>query len=577
MSKRFLIALSVLVVVTLLLNNHAISLWDEDEAAYAGFALEMWESGNWVVPEYPWSVIHRKTPLHFWLMGGSYALFGVNEWAVRWSSALAILLTCWLVYAWGKPLYGRMVAQQAALILATTIQVPLMGKIAFTDATLLCTETAALLALLNYLNAPHWRWNLALWGSLALGVLAKGPPILVLVGGVWVLLALWHPQRKRLVGTHPWFLGPLALVPFGAWCYAAYSHDYQLWEQVGQGQPFGEWWQQEDGSGRKVHLLPFLWDWYVLKRIGGAVLGQSGFPGYHLVVVLVAFLTWLPLLFWTFRGVVLGVFRSKMRSPLLLPLLCWLAMGWWFWELMSSKLPSYALGAHPALALGMALLGQSLPEQPLTNVWVKIGVWLHRLIFGGIALALPVAGYQLLGAWTLWYLTPFSLVLLALLVTFWRKPPTYDGLLQQTALFGAVFMFGLWAAVAPVIEQSPIKALDDVVDTAQTLVPPGTKPRVILTGLDLKQHKISLLFYAQQQFGSYEKRNQNEAWTAYQDTSQTIVLIMGTEGIGPLQEMAGARAFDPIQVPYRSTDDQLKRHDFWVICNGGGARARGRD
>lgn len=570
MSKRFLIALCCLVVTTLFVNNHLVSLWDEDEAAYAGFALEMVTTGDWVVPEYPYSTIHRKTPLHFWGIAMSYQLFGVNTWAVRWSSVLAILLTCWLVYRWGRTLYGEKIATHAAVILATTVQLPLMGKIAFTDATLLATQTAAMLALLNYLKAPAWRWNVALWASMALGILTKGPPIILLVGGTWVLLALFHPKRKYLIGTHPWLFGPLALVPFVAWAYAAYLHDYHLWEQIGQGQPFEIWWQAVDAGGRKVHLLPFLWDWYVLKRIGGAVLGQTGFPGYHLVVIIIAFLTWLPLLGWTLRGIFMGVFRKEERSLELLPLLCWIAMGWWFWELMSSKLPSYALGAHPAVALCMALMGQQLStEQPLTNVWVKVGVYLHRGLFGLVAIGLPMVGGYGLGHWTLLYLMPMSVGVLVLLGMHWRKPTnyTYSQLLRQTALFGSVFMLLLWTCVAPVVERSPAKALDNVVNTARKQVPLPAQPRVILTGLDIKQLKISLLFYVQQQFGNYEELSAVEAWDAYQNSKEPIVLIIGTEAIDHLREVNATTPLELQHIAYQSTDDQLRRHDFWILSH----------
>ena len=96
--SNFAIWISLLLAINLLVNNHQVSLWDEDEAAYAGFAQTMVETGNWVTPNYPQSVIHRKTPLHFWVIGGSYQIFGENEFAVRFSSSLAIFLTCLLVY-----------------------------------------------------------------------------------------------------------------------------------------------------------------------------------------------------------------------------------------------------------------------------------------------------------------------------------------------------------------------------------------------------------------------------------------------------------------------------------------------
>ena len=79
------------IIVILIMNNWSIPLWDQDEAAYAGFGYIMNESGNWLVPNFMYSDVHRKPPLHFWNIALSYKLFGYNEFAVRFPSFLAIL------------------------------------------------------------------------------------------------------------------------------------------------------------------------------------------------------------------------------------------------------------------------------------------------------------------------------------------------------------------------------------------------------------------------------------------------------------------------------------------------------
>ena len=64
-NRAWLFFAGAFLAFNLLLYNDAISLWDEDEAAYAGFAQQMLDSGDWVNPAYQWSSIHRKPPLHF--------------------------------------------------------------------------------------------------------------------------------------------------------------------------------------------------------------------------------------------------------------------------------------------------------------------------------------------------------------------------------------------------------------------------------------------------------------------------------------------------------------------------------
>ncbi|MGH1336102.1 MAG: ArnT family glycosyltransferase [Aureispira sp.] len=558
--------IGLLLAINLLVNNHQVSLWDEDEAAYAGFAQEMVETGNWVTPSYPQSVIHRKTPLHFWAIGGSYQLFGENEFAVRFSSALAIFLTCLLIF-WGTRTWlGTTTAERAAVILATSIQLPLMGKIAFTDATLLLFETGAVIGLLRYLQAPNWRWNTLLWGSMALGILTKGPPIIVLTGGLWLLLAVFHPERKRLIGTHPWIFGVVALLPFAYWAWLSYQQDYALWNASASSLPFGEWWDQAASDGRKIYLLPFLWDWYVLKRVGGAVLGQSGFLGYHFVILTIAFLTWLPLWPKTLHALGRGIRgRTDLEQR---PLILWVVIGWFFWELMSSKLPSYAMGAQPALALLMALQLKELEEQTTLPKSVQIGLWIHGGLFLSISLGLPIAGFYIFGTQALWYLLPMSTVLFVLLLRLWRSEKKLINIYQQLAVFGGSFMLGLWLCVAPLLEQSPIKSFDNLIEVAAQATTIPEETTLLLTGLDLKQFKISLVFYAQQTFGSYKTGSPEEAFAKFQ-SKERVVLIIGTVGIEQLKERFAAAnlPFEATKVAHQSTDDQLRRHDYWVLSN----------
>ena len=159
---KFILFAVVLFVINLLVMNNGVAYWDEDEAAYAGFAIEMLQTGDWVNPNFEHATIHRKTPLHFWTIASCYKLFGTNEFATRLPSSIAILLTCFLVFRLGRNLWGEKIACRAALILMSSIAIPIMGKMAFTDATLLCFSTLSVLSLLNYMEQPNWRWNLGL-------------------------------------------------------------------------------------------------------------------------------------------------------------------------------------------------------------------------------------------------------------------------------------------------------------------------------------------------------------------------------------------------------------------------------
>jgi hypothetical protein len=147
----------------------------------------------------------------------------------------------------------------------------------------------------------------------------------MLVVVMMVVLALLHPRRRNLFHLHPWFGLPLASVPLLLWGWAAYRED-------------------------PTYIL-FLLQWYVLRRMGGTVFGQSGPPGYHFALMFVLLLPWSGLLVPAVWRTARGVWRRRRRMVLLA---AWLAGGWLVWELPPSKLPTYALGGYPAMALLLA-------------------------------------------------------------------------------------------------------------------------------------------------------------------------------------------------------------------------------
>ncbi len=544
--------------VNLLVMNHSVTYWDEDEAAYAGFATNMLQSGDWVNPTFEHATIHRKTPLHFWTIAISYSIFGQNEFATRLPSVLAIFFTCLLVLRFGRTVVGEEVSKWATVILASSVMLPLMGKIAFTDATLLFFSTLSVLSLWNYLNTPNWRWNVGLWMGIVGGVLTKGPPIILLMGGIWVLTAFFHPKRRNLIGTHPWFYGLIALLPFVGWCYASYLQDLSLWKSSGASVSFDVWWQDEF-EGRKIFLLPFLWDWYVVRRVGGNVLGQSGFPGYHFIVLTVAFLTWLPFWLPSIRRIF-----SSLRKPdeVYRFLLIWLAIGWVFWEFMSSKLPSYSFAAQPAIAI---LMAQIICQKEAPGKEYKLGKGLYFFIFTLFICALPVAGVLLFDYNSLFYLLPVSLLLLPFLYKAWKKRKDLEQFAIGLTYFGLAFMFAIWLFVAPLIENSSIKPFDDLVTLAASkLESPEKDGALVYCGLNNKQLKISPFVYARQTFNQLIEVDATRVISVLKE-NEKAVLVLGSEYPVGLIEKLENMGFLKEDLMYRSTDDALKRHDFMVF------------
>ena len=317
---------AALLFLVLFVRLGSLSLWDQDEAAYAGFGSRMIETGNWIIPEFPWSELHRKPPLHFWAIAASFAAFGINEFSLRLESALSVCLLFVLIYHEGKKLWGKEVALTSACVLGTSLLVPALGHVALTDGALLLFVTLSMLSWLQVMQDGPFHYVILFWLGFSLALLTKGPPV-VMVTGMAAALSLFSPRRTRLLRFHPWFFLPLAVLPALTWGWLAWKID---------GGEFIRW----------------MLDWYVLRRAaGGSVFGQWGPPGYYLVSFLLFFLPWLAWL----PAASLTAFRSiwnRQDPPFLL--LIWLVAGWAIFEFVPSKLPTYAVMAHVPLAVFVA-------------------------------------------------------------------------------------------------------------------------------------------------------------------------------------------------------------------------------
>src|SRR5260370_14807478 len=316
----------LLLFMVLFVRLGSVSLWDQDEAAYAGFGSRMIETGNWIIPEFLWSDVHGKPPLHLWAIASSFSVFGISEFSLRLSCALAILLLLLLLYWEGKKVWGKDVALISTGVLGTSLLVPALGHIAFTDGTLLLFVSLSMLSWLRVMEGGPFRYVLLFWLGFSLALLTKGPPVIV-VTGTAALLSLFSPRRRNLLRFQPWFFLPIALLPIVIWIWLA--------------------WRQDDGG-----FIRWMLDWYVLKRAaGGSVWGQTGPPGYYLLSFFLFFLPWLAWL----PSALLSAFRSfKNRENSSFLLLIWLLSGWAIFEIFPSKLPAYAVFAHVPLAVFIA-------------------------------------------------------------------------------------------------------------------------------------------------------------------------------------------------------------------------------
>ena len=335
-----LLLLGLLAGVLFFVRLGATGLFDADEPAYAGAAREMLERGDWITPHFNGRLRFDKPILFYWLIGLSYRLLGVSEFAVRcWSALAGVVLV--LLVAWaGRRWFGERAGLSAGLALAANPLAALLGRAAVTDMLLTLCMTVALLAALEALGGAAertGRWVALGWGAMALAVLVKGPvglliPVLVL-GGTAVVLREARPTLGRLL---PW-QGPalfLALtVPWYALVLAANGRAFI------------------DGFVIKHHL----------GRFTGVVSSHAGPLWYYLPVLLIGFFPWsafVPRSLWAAALVARRRRAGTSAERVVVACAVWVGTVFLFFSLAATKLPSYLFPAFPALALLVGALGQ---------------------------------------------------------------------------------------------------------------------------------------------------------------------------------------------------------------------------
>jgi 4-amino-4-deoxy-L-arabinose transferase-like glycosyltransferase len=157
------------------------ALWEPDEGRYTAVALQMLDSGDWLLPRLNDQQLHvTKPPLSYWAIAASLGLFGHSAWAARLPNTLAFVLTGLLVLGLGQ----RLVPDRPwlpVLLWGSSLLPVLAANVVSTDALLALWETAAVFAFVRGAGSADGRdrWYLLMWLAFGLGFLTKGPPALL--------------------------------------------------------------------------------------------------------------------------------------------------------------------------------------------------------------------------------------------------------------------------------------------------------------------------------------------------------------------------------------------------------------
>ena len=349
-----------------LLSRPALPL---DETRYLSVAWEMWLRGDFLVPFKNGEAYSHKPPLLFWLIHAGWWLAGVNDWWPRLISPLLALAGAWMTGRLATRLWpdSPESARFAPLVMLSSLLWLVYGQALFFDVLIALCALLGLTALVEAALTGRRRWWLLFGLGVGLGLLAKGPAILVHLLPAALLAPWWLRHGAERPSWPRWYAGVGLGLLLGIGLALAWAIPAGI--QGGEDYRNAIFWGQT--AGRMVqsfaHRLPAWW--------------------YLAALPLLLF----PWLLWPRALASLGkTLRQDGRDVGVRFALVWFLGGMAVFSAISGKQPHYLLPEFPAAAL---LIGHALARHP-----VRARPWLPALALIGLGLAVswlalsPAAG-----------------------------------------------------------------------------------------------------------------------------------------------------------------------------------------
>jgi 4-amino-4-deoxy-L-arabinose transferase-like glycosyltransferase len=362
--------LLLLALALLLPGQMGIPPLDRDESRYAAATNQMLETGNFVDIRYQETPRYLQPAGIYWLQSASVALFSAPEareiWAYRLPSLLgalaAVLMTSWLA----SRLFGRAAGFAAGMLLATSLSLGIEARMAKIDAMLLASVVAAQSALmLLYLNrAVRPRLAAAIfWIALAVGVMLKGPVIIMVSGLTILALMAWDRRAAWLSRLGASWGIPLMAAIVLPWLIAiAITTEGEFFARA-----VGQNFLGKMAAGQQAHGAP---------------------PGYHLALFTLAF--WPGSLFAVLALPHVWQNRAKPETRFLI---AWVVPTWIAFEVVATKLPHYVLPTYPAIAcLAAAALVSAWAGLPTGKARYLIRAYIAVWMLVALVLAVAAPG-----------------------------------------------------------------------------------------------------------------------------------------------------------------------------------------
>lgn len=407
-----------------------VHLFDWDEINFAEISREMIVTKDYLRLYVNFQAFWEKPPLFFWLQVLAMKSFGINEFSARLPNALFGVASLLVLYAMGKRLYNRKFGMIWALVYFGSVLPHLYFRSGIIDPVFNLFIFLGLYFFIRFywlkdkIEGSKHKKGLYIFLSglfIGLAVLTKGPVgylIPLLTWGVY-----WISKRFRFYVGIPHFIliSVIALAVTMTW--------FGL-ETIKNGPWFLETFTR-----------------YQFRLLSTQDAGHGGFPGFHIVVML---LGCFPASIFAIRGFYKirkeKTHRSDFRKWMMI--LFWVVIV--LFSIVQSKIVHYSsLAYFPLTYLAAIVVDRIVAKRLYFNRWMRFGVISIGGLLAILTIALPFIGRDLEKIKPLFSKDPFAMANLDAQVHWsgWESIPGF--LMVLVIVMSLIFMIQgrLWRGI----------------------------------------------------------------------------------------------------------------------------------
>lgn len=336
-----------------LLFNWALPITDPVEANYALTAKEMLLQGDYLNTIIYGQYWYDKPIFIYWALIASYKLFGLSAFAARFPMGIVSGLSLAFSYWFVMKLYGnRKIALYTVMVLATSLEFWVLGKMIITDSMLFLFDSIALGGFYLAMVMQKKRYMYLGYAGSAFAVLTKGPvgivlPILIVLA--YCLVTKQVKRIKPLLNLKGILLFFIIALPWYVYMYA-------------------------------VHGMDFINGFLGLHNVTRALVSEhpkDNFYYYYLIVFPLSLLPW-SLIF--IKKVWHSWKEKSSRGEQTVYLYCWIMVTLLFYTSIATKYPTYVfIAVFPAaILIAEYLVMQS--EVNYKEIWQDLAVSITVII-----------------------------------------------------------------------------------------------------------------------------------------------------------------------------------------------------